>query len=53
MDKISRRRALQTLGATTFAASGGMLFDWHAAAADLKYSPEKNAEKRAKRYYRG
>ena len=52
MTKMTRRGALKALSATTLAVTGGALFDRHAAAAELKYPPEKDAELRVLRWKR-
>jgi multiple sugar transport system substrate-binding protein len=52
MPDFSRRDALKVLGAASIAATGGPLVNPPAAAADLKYTPEKGAELRVLRWKR-
>ena len=52
MADFSRRDALKVLGAASLAAAGGSLVNPPAAAADLKYTPEKGAELRVLRWKR-
>jgi multiple sugar transport system substrate-binding protein len=52
MTDFSRRDALKALGAASLAAAGSTLVQCPAAAADLKYAPEKGAELRVLRWKR-
>jgi multiple sugar transport system substrate-binding protein len=52
MADFSRRDALKLLGVASLAAGGGPLVNPPAAAADLKYTPEKSAELRVLRWKR-
>ena len=52
MGEFTRRDALKALSVTALAATGGSILDRAAAAADLKYPPEKGAELRILRWKR-